>query len=137
MSAKTGFKIGSEFYPMVTALRMADPVLIEQITGVPFSVFVTREDVMVKRMTADPDDMTAFDPVVALGRTAVAIWQRHEDWEPSEVVSYCRRLDMSRLISVGGGADPPVRPARSRKRSRVSSVASISTPEDSPGEDPS
>lgn len=115
MADQIGVQIGSHFYPLPTAFRLGDPVLVEELTGLDWNSFVERlpdED--------EPDDAPE-DPVAMLGMIGVAVWQRNPTWKRDRVVRFVTALNMENVEIVGpeleqgvddagdepGGARPP------------------------------
>lgn len=98
---RAGVQIGRHFFAFPTAFRLGDPVLVEELTGIPWSEWVDRlpdED--------EPDDGPE-DPVAMLGLIGVAIWQANPTWRRDRVVRYVNSIDKSTIEIVGPALEEP------------------------------
>lgn len=92
--SEAGFTIGSEFYPMPAGFRLADPVLVGEVTGLSWDEFATMLD------TGDPRSIT--------GMIAVAVWQKHPEWKRDKVARFVENIELDAIEATGGDdADPP------------------------------
>lgn len=92
--AEAGFTIGSEFFPMPAGFRLADPVLVGEVTGLSWDEFATMLD------TGDPRSIT--------GMIAVAVWQKHPEWKRDKVARFVENIELDSIEATGGDdADPP------------------------------
>lgn len=100
-----GFEVHDKFYPLPERFRMGDPVLVEEVTGLPWGDFSDRlED-------------AGGDPAVMLGMLAVAVWQANPRWRRDRVARYVEAVDIDDVRFIGdteeeadagppGGASP-------------------------------
>lgn len=131
--ADAGFKIGDVEYEFPTRFRMVDPVLVEEVTGLEFTVFAARVE---RVQQAIRDGETAGDASVMAGMVAVAVWQKHPRWKRDRVVAFVNEVDMDAfeaveptVVGVDGDDGPPADPASGAESpSTVSSDESITTP---------
>ena len=96
------FEVEGRRYPMPQSFRLGDPVLVTQLTGMQWSVFVDALD--------DPD--RAEDPIMLLGLIAVSVWQGNPRWTRERCARYVEQLDIGavRVDAPETDAVPPTSP---------------------------
>jgi hypothetical protein len=104
---RDGFEINGRFYPWVQQMRIVDPPLIVEVTGLKYNDFLREwQDTIAKAADAEEHgeqlDPLDIDPIVMNGLIAVAIWQQHTDWSRQKVVRYLERLNQADVEIVGG-----------------------------------
>lgn len=115
-----GFRVGDQTYPLPTRFRLGDPVLIQELTGLPFDEFA--------ELLADE---TSRDPRRLIGMVGVAVWQKHERWTRDRALRFVESLDMESLeLEAEDDAGPPDGPAARSSRSRDTSAVSTTSQED-------
>jgi hypothetical protein len=90
-SQEPGFLINAIHYPMPSAFRVGDPMLVQEITGMEFPEFAAAID----------DEDRRKNPVILAGLIGVAIWQRNPKFSRAKVVSLVERLQMDDIDFVG------------------------------------
>lgn len=99
MEQRDGFEIDGRFYPWIQQMRLLDPLLVTEVTGMPYNEFLQRWQEMLAELDDGGD--ADMDPVVMNGLIAVAIWQQHTDWKRAKVVRFMERLSSDALTIVG------------------------------------
>lgn len=133
---RAGFLIEDRFYPVPEAFRLADPVLVEELTGLSWGEFEER----LPSGEEDADGQGA-DPVALLGLVGVAVWQQNPRWRRDRVLRYVQQIPQSALgiqapddEGVNGG--PPAVTAgvtqSSPSASSSESVSAVTSPTSSP-----
>lgn len=79
-----GFNIGDDFYAFPTKFRLGDPVLVAEVTGMPWNDFAELLD--------------SGDPRTLAGLVAVAIWQKHPGWRRERVLRHVEGLELDTLV---------------------------------------
>lgn len=98
MSEQAGFKVNGTLYPFAQRIRLCDPVLVKEVTGLDFAEFAERMD-----------ESGLTDVVVRAGLAAVAIWQAYPRWTRDKVRKFIEDIDLDSLEIEAGedDADPP------------------------------
>lgn len=92
------FVIDGTEYPVPTAFRLGDPVLVADVTGMDWMDF------------AELLDEGSGDPRAMLGLLSVAVWQKHPTWRRDKVARFVEQVPMEQLRVEGGDdeGNPPV-----------------------------
>lgn len=97
-----GFLIADEFYPFPMAMRLLDPILVDELTGCSWGEFAQLLD-------DKPEDDEEPDMRQLVGLIGIAVWQKHPKWTRQRVVEFVQQLDIEALVFSGkDDADPPV-----------------------------
>lgn len=126
-----GFEIRGRFYPWAQQMRMLDPLLVTEVTGMSYNDFL-----QVWQGTLDGDEVDV-DPVVMNGLIAVAIWQQHTDWTRARVVKFMERLAQEDLDLTGSEEEVDASPPPSDNASSASATSSMKQSASSNGRDAS
>lgn len=96
--ADPAFLIDDEEFPVPSAFRLGDPVLVTEITGMDWTDF------------AELLDEGSNDPRAMVGLLAVAVWQKHPGWKRERVARFVEQVPMDALNVTGADddANPPV-----------------------------
>ncbi len=106
-----GFQIGDSFYPFPTSFKVLDPVLVAEISGLPWEAFIAtleKDEEWLNANGAPPETLM----LAAL--LATAVWHVHPEWTRQAVIRYVQALDESDLDILGVSEDavvPPAEPA--------------------------
>lgn len=123
MADRAGFVIADRFYPVPDSFRLADPVLIEELTGLAWDEFVDR---------LPSGDEDGADPVALVGLVGVAVWQQNPRWRRDRVVRFVEQIQQDALAVEGGDEEanggPPAE-AAGATRSATSASSSESDSE--------
>jgi hypothetical protein len=125
-----GFKIDGEEFEFPSRFRLGDPVLIEEVTGLPFDAFAERLDDMNRRI--DEGEKNVSDMLVMTGLVAAAVWQAKPRWKRDRVVAFVNQVDIETSFEASDPPEesdevPPVE-AADESRSPESSDESTITP---------
>lgn len=120
-NGQAGFNIEGLFYPTPKAFRLGDPVLVREVTGLPWAEFCELLD------GADDD----IDPVAMTGLIAVAVWQAQPRWTRARVARYLEGIDIDKVEGQGGDDLPPVETVKDEEE--AGSLTSPDNANDSPG----
>lgn len=101
---------------MPQGFRLGDPVLVAEVTGLPWIEFA--------QMLDEGDSRTLA------GLVAVAVWQKHPDWRREKVVRYVESISISDLeVDSPSDARPPEPEADTTGRSAATSTGSSDSPD--------
>lgn len=96
---------------MPQGFRLGDPVLVAEVTGLPWMEFAQLLD--------DGDSRTLA------GIVAVAVWQKNPDWRREKVVRYVESISITDLeVDTPGDARPPELEADTTGSSAATSTGS-------------
>lgn len=105
---QAGFEIDGRFYAFPDSFALGDPVLVKELTGMPFTPDFTDA-------VSDPEFLENPDPTVLIGLVGVAVWQGNPRWKREKVVQFVSRIDFDKFEAVGGDEEeetlPPAVPA--------------------------
>jgi hypothetical protein len=91
------------FYAWPSSFRLGDTVLVEKLTGLEWPEFAAR---IPDEGDEVPDVTEADDLVIYVGLMGVSIWQHHRQWRRDKVIQYVERLDLERIVFIGGTEGP-------------------------------
>lgn len=95
---RPGFEIDGRRYPFPESFRLGDPVLVAELSGMPFPEFAEKLQ----------DEEERKDPAVLIGLVGVAVWQGNPRWRRARVVEYVQQIDTEGFEAFGGdGEDEP------------------------------
>jgi hypothetical protein len=94
---QAAFLLDGVAYPMPATFRLADPVLIKEVTGLEWEEFDARYRLMGEK---DERGETPNDPIALLGIIAVAVWQKQPTWKRDRVVQFVQQVDLADLDSI-------------------------------------
>ena len=100
---ESGFLIADTFYPWPSSIRIVDPILVRELTGMDWGEFSMALD------GADEGDESQ-DPRSLVGFVGIAIWQKHPKWKREKVIEFVQQLDFESLnfqLPSGDDASPP------------------------------
>lgn len=105
---RAGFEIGGRFYPWADQMRLSDPILIREVTGLSYQEFLSSW----QAVDENAEDEVEVDPAVLSGMIAVAVWQQHTEWSRAKAAKYVERLNFDDVTIIGGdkeeaAGDPP------------------------------
>lgn len=87
---ESGFLIADTFYPWPASIRIVDPILVRELTGMDWGEFSMALD------GADEGDESQ-DPRSLVGFVGIAIWQKHPKWKREKVIEFVQQLDFESL----------------------------------------
>lgn len=144
MAEDPKFVIGEVEYLVPSSFRLADPVLVEEVTGLDFEEFSRRLDEVNQSIGTDD---AKSDYKVTVGLVACAVWQKNPRWSRAKVLQFLEQVDVQSLsvqVPEAPADDPPTEaptepPAtstsgRSKTPGKDTSGGSTTTPADSPAE---
>lgn len=89
---RVGFVIEDRFYPFPVSFRLADPVLVEELTGLGWDEFVDRLP-----SGEDSADGQGTDPVAMVGLVGVAVWQQNPRWRRDRVLRFIQSIEQNAI----------------------------------------
>ncbi len=129
---RDGFELRGRFYPWAQQMRLMDPLLVTEVTGMTYTKFI--ESWQAGIASLEDEDV---DPVVMMGLIAVAVWQQHPDWSRAKVVKLLEQMSQEDLEVIGGDEDvqtvPPTRGESENDSSDITSENSSPSPMTSNG----
>jgi hypothetical protein len=123
----TGFEIRGRLYPMPEGFRLCDPVLVEELTGLPFNTFAERLDEMGDSIRDGGE--AEVDPVMLPGLIGVSVWQAHKTWARAKVIKWVQNVDIDEVDFKGGDSDDAEGEARPPDESSSTSSSSSTKPQ--------
>lgn len=118
------FLIDGRSYEVPTTFRLADTVLVAELTGLDFEEFG-------ERLEEDSAGLIGM-----IGMIGVAVWQANPKWSRSKVRSFVEQIDIDSVnfegVDAAGGDDGPPSQAGEESPSLASSDESTITPVDLP-----
>lgn len=101
------FEIREKAYPMPQTFRLCDPVLVEELTGLPFHEFAERLDAAGESANGDGDGV---DPVLMPGLVGVAVWQTNRTWKREKVIRFVQQIDIEEVQLLSDSLESEERP---------------------------
>ena len=132
MSERDGFETRGRFYPWPQQFRLMDPLLVSEVTGMPYNQFLEAWQTTIANVE-DGDTEANVDPVVLNGLVAVGVWQQHPEWRRERVVRFLEQvttddLDITSADEGEGDAVPPLNGESSSESRSGQSVSSVPSP---------
>ncbi len=101
------FVIDDVEYLVPSSFRLADPVLVEEVTGLDFEEFSRRLDEVNQSIGTDD---AHSDYKVTVGLVACAVWQKNTRWTRDKVLRFLEQVDVRSLqvqVPEAPADDPP------------------------------
>lgn len=123
-----GVEIKGKFYPWADQMRLVDPILVREVTGLSYQEFLSAWQEMAGEIADADEGEVEVDPSVLSGMIAVAVWQQHPDWSRVKARQFIERLSFDDVKILGsedepdGEADPQMGVAGDSSGSNISST---------------
>lgn len=126
---QAAFLIDGVAYPVPSAFRLADPVLVKDVTGLEWPEFEARYTTTREAVSRGEK---AGDAIIVLGLIAVAVWQMNPSWKRERVARFVEQVDFESLDSQGpvAAAEEPTKLPPEVGGARESQNGSASSTED-------
>lgn len=118
-----GFEIFGVVYPVVERWRVADPVLVREVTGMEWLEFAEAAERM--SLEEGMGGEGGVDQIVLAGMIAVSYWQANPRMTRKQVVRFMEQLPLEAVTMVGEPDEPDDEPVEGEEG------ADASPPDDS------
>lgn len=96
---QAAFKIAGVEYPIVNDFTLGDPILISEITGLDFPVFLEKlkADEERAKEAEELGEEPSRDPVLLAGLVAASVWRVNKKWSRDKVMNFVERTSFDAL----------------------------------------